>query len=400
MIKKLPKRLYSAIILFFVFFVFSMKIVAQTNYTVTKTLKIDSEVYKTKRTILVKTPADYDRTKTNYPTIYILDAGDGLKFDFYCQTIDNLVQHEEIPQVIIVGIVADGKRNYEFTPVSNNPKHKNYGGAEQFLKFLQSDAVPYIEGNFRTNNFRALVSHSFGALFGIYSLVKRPDLFNSVIAISPTLWYNDGLYIEELGSLAKKCPSPHSFFFAVGDEGETETSLRPSVMQLYEKLKAQDCARFHWQLLELHDKNHRTTPIFAVPEALSAIFKPWKIPALLQKNIDESVGDPLTLLEKHADFRKKHYGISFDWSENDYVYLLALPYLEQKNMLRAKVVLEEALTFYPNSSLIFECLGDLAILEKDTEKAKKNYETALKKLQTKESAFAEEIKEKMSKIAQ
>ncbi len=398
MIKYFLQKLPFMAIFMPVFFFFSIKIAAQTNYNPTKTLRIDSEVYKKKRTVLVKTPTDYDRTKTDYATIYILDAGDQLKFDFYCQTIDNLVQNEEIPQLIIVGIVAEERRNYEFTPVSKNPKHKNYGGAEQFLNFLQADAVPYIEGNYRTNNYRMLVAHSFGALFAIHALVKKPDLFHSIIATSPTLWYNDGIYIHQLDSLAKKCPKPHAFFFAVGDEGETETSLRPSVMQLYEKLKTRDCPQFHWQLLEMHDKNHRTTPIFAVPEALAAIFKAWKIPASLQKNIESNGGDPLTLLEKHADFRKKHYGFSFEWSENDYVYLLALPYLAQKNSLRAKAILEEALRFYPNSSLVFECFGDLALLEKDPEKAKENYEMALKKLQAKESIFADAIKEKIEKI--
>ncbi len=377
------------------------KLFAQSNFGETKSLSIESETYKTKRKIVVKIPTEYERTKVDYPVVYIMDAGDRLKFDFYCQTIDNLVQNEEMPPVIIIGIVAsEGKRNYEFTPASTNPKHKNYGGAEQFLGYIQRDLIPYIDGNYRTSNYRLLIGHSFGGLFATYALVRNSDLFNSVIAISPTLWYNEGTYINKVDSLARKCPSPHSFFFAVGDEGETENSLRPSAIQLYENLKTRDCKQFHWQLLEMHDKNHRTTPLFAVPEALAATFKPWKIPPALQKSIENKTGDPLTLLEKHADFRKKYYGLSFDWSENDYVYLMALPYLDSKNTLKVKATLQEALQHYPNSSLISECLGDLSVLQEDMEQAKAHYETALQKLLPKESDFAIEIKGKLAKVSE
>ncbi|MEY4926823.1 MAG: hypothetical protein RI894_1259 [Bacteroidota bacterium] len=373
----------------------------QSNFGETKSLSLDSETYKTKRTVLLKLPADYERTKIDYPLVYIMDAGDRLKFDFYCQTIDNLVENEEMPPCIIIGVVAaEGRRNYEFTPVSTSPKQKDYGGATQFLRYLQRDLLPYIDGNYRTSNYRLLIGHSFGALFAAYALVYNPDLFNSVVAISPTLWYNEGLYISKLDSLAKKCPSPHSFFFAVGDEGETENSLRPSAIQLYENLKARDCKQFHWQLLEMHDKNHRTTPLFAVPEALAATFKPWKIPLSLQKSIETNTGDPLTLLEKHADFRKKYYNFSFDWSENDYVYLMALPYLENKNALKAKATLQEALSHYPNSSLILECQGDLAVLQGENEQAKAYYETALQKLLPKESHFAAAINQKLAKLSE
>lgn len=368
-----------------------------SNYSETKTVVVESEVFKTKRFFLIKLPADYDRTAVSYPTLYVLDAADRLRFEAYCQTIDNLVENEEMPPVIIIGILAsEGKKNYDFTPVSTNPKHKNYGGAADFLRFLRTDLLPFIDGNYRTSNYRVLIGHSFAGFFATYALVQQPDMFQHVIAVSPTMWYNDGIFIEKIDSFAKKCPAPHSFFFAVGDEGDTETSLRPSVMQLYDLLKLRNSSPFHWQFLELHAKSHRITPIFAVPEALSATFKAWKISASLQKSIEKKTGDPLTLLEKHADFRKKQYGFAFDFSANDYVYYLILPYLDAKNDLQAKAILKEALLLYPKSSLLLECLGDLNVLQGDLEQAKTNYQAALNNLTIREFGFNNEIKEKIA----
>ena len=371
-----------------------------SNYGETKIVVVESEVFKTRRSCFVKLPAEYDRTTVAYPTLYILDAADRLKFEAYCQTIDNLVENEAMPPVIIIGVLgSEGKKNYDFTPVSTNPKHKNYGGASDFLRFLRTDLLPFIDGSYRTSNYRILIGHSFAGLFATYALVQQPDMFQHVIAVSPTMWYNDGIFIEKVDSFAKKCRAPHSFFFAVGDEGDTEVSLRPSVMQLYDRLKLRNCPPFHWQFLELHDKNHRITPIFAVPEALCATFKAWKISAITQKAIEKKTGDPLTLLEQHADFRKKQYGLVFDWSANDYVYYLVLPYLDAKNELQAKAILKEALLLYPKSSLLLECLGDLNVLQGDFEQAKTSYEAALNNLTARESGFKSELKEKIAFVA-
>ena len=71
--------------------------ISTSRYAETTTIKVQSKVYKNERTILIKTPEEYKHTKVHYPVLYILDAHDRIKFDFYCQTIDVLVENQQLP---------------------------------------------------------------------------------------------------------------------------------------------------------------------------------------------------------------------------------------------------------------------------------------------------------------
>ena len=60
-------------------------------------------------------------------------------------------------------------------------------GSENFLKFLTTELIPKLDHDFRTQPHRIIVGHSFGGLFGLYSLIKAPGVFKGYILASPTL---------------------------------------------------------------------------------------------------------------------------------------------------------------------------------------------------------------------
>ncbi|MNI69664.1 Ferri-bacillibactin esterase BesA [compost metagenome] len=52
--------------------------------------------------------------------------------------------------------------------------------------------MPKVNARFKVDqDQRSLVGHSFGGMFGVYALFTRPQLFQHVIAISPSLWWRD-----------------------------------------------------------------------------------------------------------------------------------------------------------------------------------------------------------------
>ena len=80
------------------------------------------------------------------------------------------------------------------TPTEDIP---GSGGAEQFLHFLQTELIPFIDSSYRTNpNDRAITGHSFGGLFVLYALLQRPDLFQRYCAGSPVPDYDDRVLFE------------------------------------------------------------------------------------------------------------------------------------------------------------------------------------------------------------
>jgi predicted alpha/beta superfamily hydrolase len=376
---------------------------AQTasQYSATKAIKIASKVYKTERNLLLRLPEAYERTKAHYSVLYLLDAHDRPKFDFYCQTIDILVANQQIPPLIIVGIIPEAnRRNYELTPKSNNPKHRNYGGADDLLLHFERELLPEIDGNYRTNGFKILSGHSFSGLFVAHSLVKKPNLFGAYIAQSPTLWYNDAQYVQQIDSLAQT-KIKKFLFFSVSNGDETEQNIHISVEKLYETLKICKNKDFKWQFLELTNKTHATTPIFSFADAINFVFEAWRIPndlAKAIKSVKNAKTDPLSAINNHKTRVEQLYNTDFDWSVEDYTYIMALPTLDKGNPLKAAAILKEAQDVYPAASFIDECLGDVAVVQENWAEAATHFEVALQKLLPTEAEFRAELLLKLKAV--
>jgi len=69
----------------------------------------------------------------------------------------------------------------------------------KFLSFLEHKVLPAIEGKHRIDSSqRVLTGSSAGGLFSVDALLERPELFQSVLALSPaTGWGNKWLFARE-----------------------------------------------------------------------------------------------------------------------------------------------------------------------------------------------------------
>ncbi|MBE7184106.1 MAG: alpha/beta hydrolase [Methylobacterium mesophilicum] len=76
-----------------------------------------------------------------------------------------------------------------FTP--DGPEVRT-GGADGFRRFIESRALPFIETQTAIDPIRrALFGHSFGGLFALHTLFTRASLFQTIIAVSPTIHWED-----------------------------------------------------------------------------------------------------------------------------------------------------------------------------------------------------------------
>ncbi|MBS9478965.1 alpha/beta hydrolase [Ancylobacter radicis] len=64
------------------------------------------------------------------------------------------------------------------------------GGADHFLAFIEEDLKPEITRRVPINRRRqAILGHSFGGLFVLHALLRRPDAFARWISASPAIWW-------------------------------------------------------------------------------------------------------------------------------------------------------------------------------------------------------------------
>ena len=113
---------------------------------------------------------------TQYPTLYLLDSPFG--FGFAVPVVLGYMWDGMVPEMIVVGIGKqidsyDGWwpiRGRDYSPVVL-PSQPGSGQAAAFLKFVETELVPFIDSNFRTApDNRVLWGHSLAGAFVLFCL--------------------------------------------------------------------------------------------------------------------------------------------------------------------------------------------------------------------------------------
>src|SRR4051794_13921298 len=159
--------------------------IAQPPTGLVKRFVIHSAVLNEDRLVLVRTPAGYETNKLSYPVLYMTD-GDA-HMGHTASTIEFLTRNGRIPDLIVVGI-TNTDRTRDLTPAKSTNKNAagelqfpTSGGADNFLKFIETELIQQIEKQYRVQPYRILAGHSLGGLFAIHSMISRPGLFNSYV---------------------------------------------------------------------------------------------------------------------------------------------------------------------------------------------------------------------------
>jgi len=172
------------------------------NYELIKNFK--SEYLSHTRSVAVYLPDGYNDSgsgKKRYPVLYMHD-GNNL-FDPYIshldcdwgldETIHKLASSHQINDIIVVAIYNTPDRANEYTPFRS--EEYGGGGGESYSKFIIDELKPYIDDRFRTLKTArdtAIGGASFGGIISLYIGLSHPEVFSSMIAISPSLWWADG----------------------------------------------------------------------------------------------------------------------------------------------------------------------------------------------------------------
>jgi uncharacterized protein len=136
--------------------------------------KIHSKVLGEDRTLLVSLPIQYDTPGMKFPVIFKLDGDKGNFLHMFSAAYYLLQGSDETPDPIIVGIV-NTDRNRDMGPDQK---------ADNFIRFIEAELIPFIDTNYRTNGFRILCGQSQSSIFALYSFLKQPMLFDAYILAS------------------------------------------------------------------------------------------------------------------------------------------------------------------------------------------------------------------------
>ncbi len=200
--------------------------------------KIQSSTLGEKRTLNIYLPDGYrENPSAEYPVIYLLDGSENEDLLHIVGLVQFLSMIEKMPQSIVVGIAnVDRKRDFTF-PTNNAKDKKDFpttGSSEKFIDFIEKELQPHIQRNYRTGGSKTIIGQSLGALLATEILLKKPQLFDQYLIVSPSLWWDDESLLESIPNLAAKQPKA-KVYIAVGTEGKV---METDAKSLADKLLA------------------------------------------------------------------------------------------------------------------------------------------------------------------
>lgn len=349
----------------------SVPIAAQQQPNLPAPIRIESKILGETRNVLVRTPASYATSTRTYPVLYLTD-GDR-QIEHLAAVADYLVREGRMPETILVGI-TNTDRTRDLTPTKlatfggqfNVPTS---GGADRFLDFISQELIPHVEKNYRTQPYRVFAGHSFGGLFAMHAAFTRPKLFNAVIAVSPTLHWDNRYVYRRAEEWAKTNPSvPRTLVWSMGNEG---AELDREFDALEALLRKSAPKNLEWKAIRLPDEDHGSSVLPTHYAGLRKAFEPFRF-AIRPED------DPKTLYARARDhFAKTSKRVGFEVPIPEVTTnLIGYRLLQSGDVTGAIDIFRRNVEAYPASANVYDSLAEAYERAGKLEEAKSNYQRA------------------------
>lgn len=175
-----------------------------------------------------------------FPVAYLLDGNAAL------MEIDAalLVQLATAPHPPVIAFIAHDNdlridadaRAFDYTPRRPGGEEaqrdvlgeRRNGGADAFLDLIEQRIAPQVEALAPIDrNQRALWGHSYGGVFVLHVLFKRPGAFNVYAAADPSLWWGEGHMLREEATAAASTGSAPRLYLWTGEGGSAPSHAPP-----------------------------------------------------------------------------------------------------------------------------------------------------------------------------
>lgn len=329
-------------------------------------LTIDSKIMGEKRTVVVRVPASYAIGDRRYPVLYLTD-GDG-HIGHTSATTAYLAREGRMPEVILVAVVnTDRTRDLTPTKVADRPGET--GGADRFLDFFEKELIPAIESRYRTQKYRVFAGHSLGGLFALHAFFTRPELFDSWIAVAPSLQWDDRyLFRRATEFFAKPKPRETSVVVTIGDEGEDSRKNFEDFKKLFNKRapKQVDALFVHFP-----DEDHGSVVMPSHYTGLRKVFSPWRF--ALANGADPK--SELMRATEHYTKLSARAGYEIPVPEN-LTNMIGYLLLRADRTSEAIAVFQTNAKTWPKSANVYDSLGEALEKAGQRAEARASYERA------------------------
>jgi uncharacterized protein len=360
----------------------SVSAAAAEPITIGEKVTIQSKILGEERTILISTPANYERGSERYPVLYMTDGDAHLTHAR--GTVDFLSRNGLMPDMIIVGVV-NTDRLRDLTPTHWTPSAKagapretnTSGGAGKFLDFFAKELFPYVESHYRTSPYRIFAGHSLGGVLALHIMVARPNLFNAYIAASPWLMWDDDWTLratETFFTDLRVFPKTLFVTMANDEAGDPKPTRFDRLCAILGGVRADG---FSWGSMLMEDEDHGSVVLRSYYWGLRKVFEGWRPP------VDPKTGryaGTLADLKSHYAALGKRLGVPVPPPEQA-VNLVGYQLLQSGSAEEAITFFRYDVELYPESPNVYDSLGEALERAGRMEEALSSYGKAVEKAQ-------------------
>ncbi len=223
-----------------------------------ETFELDSKVLGETRRINVYLPPGYAKTDLRVPVLYMPDGGVGEDFVHVAGLVQVLVGNGTMRPFLLVGI-ENTERRRDLTGPTDNAQDRtiapHVGGSAAFRKFIRDELMAQVKQRYRTTDETAIVGESLAGLFVVETFFLEPDLFDTYIAIDPSLWWNDHKLVDgAAASLYARPRRAKALWFASSEEKSTQEPAQ----RLADALRADAASGIRWHYEPMPEEKHAT----------------------------------------------------------------------------------------------------------------------------------------------
>ena len=239
------------------------------------TFTIDSKILRETRRINVYMPPGYKESPNSpVPVLYMPDGGIGEDFLHVAGLVQISVSNATMRPFLLVGIENTQRRRDMTGPTENDDDKKIapvVGGSLAFRKFIHDELMPEIRARYRTTGETAIVGESLAGLFVVETFLLEPDLFDTYIAIDPSLWWNNEKLVKGAAKQLRARPKLEKTLYLASSD---EKVIAAVTQQFAGVLTTNAPSTIRWHYERMPDEKHSTIYQPAALKAFRVVFKP------------------------------------------------------------------------------------------------------------------------------
>lgn len=191
-----------------------------------------SDALQEERSYWIHLPEGYGQdTIQVYPVVYLLDGESFFHSLVGMSKTFTTIRGKYLPPSIIVGVLSTD-RTRDLTPSASAAGRDGRisqaavpqgGGSEIFCRFLTGELRSVIDHSYRTNGQNMLIGHSYAGLFTLTIFLRHTELFDTYLAVDPSLWWDQGKLAGEAPELIQgKDFTGKSLYIGVASQKRTD----------------------------------------------------------------------------------------------------------------------------------------------------------------------------------